>query len=89
MEQATKMLNALNELSDAEWEKQSEVVGKKADEIYKDAGTYFEQALKIQPENTDPMTILFQIYSKLKMTEQAEAMNKKLVEKLGPNWMDN
>ncbi|SEF64938.1 TPR repeat-containing protein [Algoriphagus boritolerans DSM 17298 = JCM 18970] len=89
LEQATKMLNALNELSDAEWEKQSEVVGKKADEIYKDAGTYFEQALKIQPENTDPMTILFQIYSKLKMTEQAEAMNKKLVEKLGPNWMDN
>lgn len=89
LEQATTMLNGLNDLSDAEWEKQSPIVGKKADENYKEAAKYFENALKIQPDNTDPMTILFQIYTRLKMPEQAEAMNQKLIEKLGPNWMEN
>ncbi len=89
LEQATKMLNSLNDLSDAEWEKQSPIVGKKADENYKEAASYFTKASEIRPDNTDILIVLFQVHTRLKNTTEAEAINKKLVEKLGPNWMEN
>lgn len=89
LEQATEMLNSLNDLSDAEWEKQSPIVGKKADENYKEAVQYFTKASEIRPDNTDILIVLYQVHTRLKNTAEVEAINKKLVEKLGPNWMEN
>ena len=89
LEQATTMLNTLNDLSDSEWEKQSPVIGKKADENYSQAVTYFEKAVEIKPDNTDILIILYQIHTRLKNTAEAEAINKKLTELLGPNWQEN
>ncbi len=89
LEQATKMLNTLNDLSDAEWEKQSPIIGKKADENYADAVKYFSKAVEIRPDNTDIMIILYQVHTRLKNTAEAEALNKKLSELLGANWQDN
>ncbi|MDX5338642.1 MAG: tetratricopeptide repeat protein [Cyclobacteriaceae bacterium] len=89
LEMSTKMLNSLNDLSDAEWEKQSPIVGAKADEYYKEAIKYFTKASELQPENTDVMIILYQINSRLKNTAEAEKYNQKLIQILGPNWMDN
>jgi tetratricopeptide (TPR) repeat protein len=88
LEESTKLLNTLNDMSDAEWEKQSPIVGKKADVNYKEAVIYFEQALKLRPENTDIMAILFQINTRLKNDAEAEKYNKKLIELKGPNWME-
>lgn len=89
LEQSTKILNTLNDMSDTEWEKQSPIVGKKADENYIEAVTYFEQALNLRPENTDIMAILFQINTRLKNDAEAEKYNKKLIELKGPNWMED
>ncbi|WP_026951532.1 tetratricopeptide repeat protein [Algoriphagus mannitolivorans] len=89
LEISTKMLNSLNDLSDAEWEKQSPIIGAKADENYKEAIKYFEKASALQPENTDVMIILYQINTRLKNTAEAEKYNQKLIQLLGPNWMDN
>ena len=89
LEMSTKMLNSLNDLSDSEWEKQSPVIGAKADENYKEAVKYFTKASELQPENTDVMIILFQIHTRLKNTAEAEKYNQKLVQLIGPNWMDN
>lgn len=89
LEQATTMLNTLNDLSDSEWEKQSPVIGKKADENYSQAVSYFEKAVEIKPDNTDILIILYQIHTRLKNTAEAEAINKKLTELLGPNWQEN
>ena len=89
LEQSVKLLNTLNDMSDAEWEKQSPIIGKKADENYKEAAKYFEQALDIQPENTEIMAILFQINTRLKNDAEAEKYNKKLIELKGPNWMED
>jgi tetratricopeptide (TPR) repeat protein len=76
-------------MSDAEWEKQSPIVGKKADENYKEAAKYFAKALEIRPDNTEIMAILFQINTRLKNTAEAEKYNKKLIELKGPNWMED
>lgn len=89
LEQATKMLNTLNDLSDAEWEKQSPIIGKKADENYKEAVKYFTKAVEIRPDNTDIMIILYQVHARLKNTAEAEALNKKIAAVLGANWQDN
>lgn len=89
LEQATKMLNTLNDLNDAEWEKQSPIIGKKADENYRTSVQYFSKALEIKPDNTDIMIILFQVHNRLKNTAEAEALNKQLTELLGPNWQEN
>lgn len=89
LEQATKMLNTLNDLSDAEWEKQSPIIGKKADENYTEAVKYFEKAVEIKPDNTDIMIILYQVQTRLKNTAEAEALDKKLTELLGANWQEN
>ena len=89
LEQATKLLNTLNDLSDAEWEKQSPIIGKKADENYTDAVKYFEKALEIKPDNTDIMIILYQVHTRLKNTAAADALDKKLTELLGANWQEN
>lgn len=89
LEQATKSLNTLNDLSDAEWEKQSPIIGKQADENYKESVKYFSKALEIRPDNTDIMIILYQVHFRLKNTAEAEALDKKLTELLGANWQEN
>ena len=89
LEQAQKELNALNDLSDAEWEKQSPIVGKKADANYTESLNYFTKALEIKPDNTDIMIILYQVYTRLKKTAEMEAMNKKISAILGANWQEN
>lgn len=88
IEKAREILNELNSLSDEEWEKRSESMGKEANEYYADAVTYFESALEIKPEDTGIMEILFQIHTRLKNDAKAEEYNKKLIELLGPNWME-
>lgn len=89
LEQATKLLNTLNDLSDAEWEKQSPIIGKAADENYKEAVKYFSKAIEIKPDNTDIMIILYQVHFRLKNTAEVEALDKKLTELLGANWQEN
>jgi tetratricopeptide (TPR) repeat protein len=89
LEQATKLLNTLNDLSDAEWEKQSPIIGKKADENYKEAVKYFTKAVEIKPDNTDIMIILYQVHYRLKNTAEIEALDKKLTQLLGANWQEN
>lgn len=89
LESSRKILADLNSLSDAEWEKQSAELGKKADDYYRSSVPYFTKALEIRPENTDIMAVLFQVHTRLKNTAEAEKLNKMLIEKLGPNWMDN
>ena len=89
LEQATKELNTLNDLSDAEWEKQSPIVGKKADENYTESIKYFSKALEIKPDNSDIMIILYQVYTRLKKTAEMDAMDKKISAILGANWKDN
>ncbi len=88
LERSRAILGELNELSDDEWEKKSEEMGKRADDYYRDAIPYFEKALAIRPDNTDIMVILFQVHTRLKNTAEAEKLNKQLVELLGPNWME-
>lgn len=89
LEQATVLLNTLNDLSDAEWEKQSPIIGKKADENYEEAAKYFSKAIEIRPDNTDIMIILYQVHLRLKNTAEVEALDKKLSELLGANWQEN
>jgi tetratricopeptide (TPR) repeat protein len=89
LEQATKELNTLNDLSDAEWEKQSPIVGKKADANYTESIKYFSKALEIKPDNSDIMIILYQVYTRLKKTAEMDAMDKKISAILGANWKDN
>lgn len=88
LERARGILNELNSLSDEEWEKRSESMGKEADGYYNDAIPYFERAVAVEPENTEVMTILFQIHTRLKNEAEAEKYNAKLIELLGPNWME-
>jgi tetratricopeptide (TPR) repeat protein len=88
LEMSKNILNELNGLSDAEWEKQSQTLGQKADDYYRQAIPYFTKAVEIKPDNTDIMIILFQVHTRLKNTAEAEALNKKLVELLGPNWQE-
>lgn len=89
LEQATELLNTLNDLSDVEWEKQSPIIGKKADENYAEAAKYFTKAIEIRPDNTDIMIILYQVHFRLKNTAEVAALDKKLTELLGANWQEN
>lgn len=88
LEMAREVMTELNDLSDEEWEKRSDEMGAKINNYYSDAIPYFEKSLEIRPEDTDVMGILFQIHSRLKNTEEAEKYNQKLIELLGPNWME-
>lgn len=89
LESSRKILAELNNLSDAEWEKQSAAYGKRADEFQRNAIPYFTKALEIRPESTDIMIVLYQIHVKLKNTAEAEKLDKILIEKLGANWKEN
>lgn len=88
LEKSREILAELNSLSDAEWEKRSESMGKEANQYYSDAIPYFEKSLQLRPDDTDIMGILYQIHTRLKNTAEAEKYNKKLIELLGPNWME-
>jgi tetratricopeptide (TPR) repeat protein len=89
LDQFKVLQDELNSLSDAEWEKRSPEMGKKMEEIYKLSVPYFSKALQIRPDDTDMMRILFTIYTRLKNTTEANAMNAKLSAILGPNWQEN
>jgi tetratricopeptide (TPR) repeat protein len=88
LDKARKILAEVNNLSDVEWEKRAEGMGKEADQLYRDAVPYFDKALAIKPESTDIMEILFNIHSRLKNTAEAEKMNQKLISILGKDWME-
>jgi hypothetical protein len=64
-------------------------MGTQADELYKMAVPYFTKALEIKADNTDIMIILFQVYTRLKNTAEANAMNAKISAILGANWQEN
>lgn len=83
LEKSREILAELNSLSDAEWEKRSEAMGKEANQYYSDAIPYFEKSLQLRPDDTDIMGILYQIHTRLKNTAEAEKYNKKLIELLG------
>ncbi len=89
VDRSREILAELNNLSDEEWEKRSESMGKEANGYYSDAVPYFERALAQRPEDTNTMIVLFQIHTRLKNDADAEKYNAKLVELLGPNWMEN
>jgi tetratricopeptide (TPR) repeat protein len=89
LESSRKILAELNNLSDAEWEKQSAAYGQRADEFQRNAIPYFTKALEIRPESTDIMTVLYQIHVKLKNTAEAEKIDKLLIQKLGADWKEN
>lgn len=89
LELSRKILNDLNALSDAEWEKQSQTLGKQADDLYRQSIPYFTKAVEIRPDNTDIMIILYQVHFRLKNNAEAEALDKKLTELLGANWQEN
>ncbi|MBN3581858.1 tetratricopeptide repeat protein [Algoriphagus aestuarii] len=88
LDRAREILAELNSLSDDEWEKRSEAMGKEADNYYKESVPYFTKVLEIRPDNTDVMEILFQVHTRLKNEAEADKYNKKLIELIGPNWMD-
>jgi tetratricopeptide (TPR) repeat protein len=88
LEMSRKILNDLNSLTDAEWEKQSQTLGKQADDYYKQSVPYFTKALEIKPDNTDIMLVLFQVHTRLKNTAEVEALDKKLTQLLGANWQE-
>jgi tetratricopeptide (TPR) repeat protein len=89
LETSRKILAELNNLSDAEWEKQSADYGKRAAEFERNSIPYFESALKIRPENTDIMMVLYQINFKLKNDAEANKYDKLLIQKLGADWKEN
>ncbi len=89
LEKSRGILAELNSLSDAEWEKRSKEMGTQADELYKMAVPYFAKALEIKSDNTDIMIILFQVYTRLKNSAEANAMNAKISAILGANWQEN
>lgn len=88
LEMSRKVLNDLNGLSDAEWEKQSQTLGKQADDYYRQSVPYFTKALEIKPDNTDIMIVLYQVHTRLKNTAEVEALDKKLTALLGANWQE-
>ncbi|MDF2157693.1 tetratricopeptide repeat protein [Algoriphagus sp. CAU 1675] len=88
LEKSRSILAELNSLPDDEWEKRSKSMGEEANQYYTDAIPYFEKALELRPDDTDIMSILYQVHVILKNDAEAEKYNKKLIELLGPNWMD-
>jgi tetratricopeptide (TPR) repeat protein len=88
LDKARNIITEVNNLSDDEWEDKSGDMLAEADNLYEEALPYFTRASELQPDNTDIMEILFQIHTRLKNEEKAEEYNKKLSEKLGPDWME-
>jgi len=89
LEKSRGILAELNSLSDAEWEKRSKEMGTQADELYRQSVPFFTKALEIKPDNTDIMIILFQVHTRLKNIDEANAMNAKISAILGANWQEN
>lgn len=89
LEQSRAILAELNSLSDEEWDKKSQEMGKQADGFYRESIPFFTKALEIKPENTDIMIILFQVHTRLKNAAEAENLNKKISAILGANWQEN
>jgi tetratricopeptide (TPR) repeat protein len=88
LDQAREILSKINDLSDAEWEKNAPSMTKQAEGLYAEAVPYFEKALSLKPENVEIMEILFNVHSRLKNTAEVEKYNKLLVAKLGADWAE-
>jgi len=88
LDRARAILAEINGLSDAEWEKRAESMGKEADNLYREAIPYFTKASEIKPDNTEILEILYQVHTRLKNAAEVEKYNQKLTAILGPNWMD-
>lgn len=88
LEKARNIITEVNNLSDEEWEKQSPIMVKQADDLYTDALPYFTKASDLKPDNTDIMEILYQIHTRLDNEDKIEEYNKKLSDLLGPDWLE-
>jgi tetratricopeptide (TPR) repeat protein len=88
LDKANKIRAEINNLSDTEWEKRADSMGKEADQLYKDAIPYFDKSLALKPDNTEIMQILYSIHTRLKNTAEAEKINQKLISILGKDWME-
>jgi len=88
LEQAKSILGKINDLSDAEWEKNAPTMNKQAEGLYAEAVPYFEKGLALKPDNVEIMEILYNVHVRLKNTAEVEKYNKMLVAKLGADWME-
>ena len=88
LEKARNIITEVNNLSDEEWEKQSPIMIKEADDLYVDALPYFTKASELKPDNTDIMEILYQIHTRLDNQDKVEEYNKKLSDLLGADWLE-
>lgn len=88
LEQAKSILGKINDLSDAEWEKNAPTMTKQAEGLYAEAVPYFEKGLALKPDNVEIMEILYNVHVRLKNTAEVEKYNKMLVAKLGADWME-
>jgi tetratricopeptide (TPR) repeat protein len=86
LDKASKILMEINELSDSEWEKRAEGMGKEADQLYRDAIPYFTKASDLKPDNTEILEILYNVHTRLKNTAEIDKYNKRLSELLGADW---
>lgn len=88
LDKARNIITDVNNLSDEEWEANSDKMLAEADRLYEEALPYFTKASELQPDNTDIMEILFQMHTRLENEAMAEEYNQKLSDKLGPDWLE-
>ncbi|MGY6558141.1 MAG: tetratricopeptide repeat protein [Nitritalea sp.] len=88
LDKARQILSEINDLSDDEWEKRAPEMTEQAENLYKEAVPYFERAVAQKEDNTEILEILYNIHSRLKNDAEAEKYNKRLVELLGPDWLE-
>ncbi|MDN3690190.1 tetratricopeptide repeat protein [Cyclobacterium jeungdonense] len=88
LDKARNIITEVNNLSDEEWEANSDKMLAEADSLYEEALPYFTKASELQPDNTDIMEILFQIHTRLQNEAMAEEYNQKLSDILGADWLE-
>ncbi len=88
LDRARSILAEVNNLSDEEWEEKSESMSTEANTLYEEAVPYFTQASELQPENTEIMTILFELHTRLKNEDEAQKYNQRLAAILGDDWLE-
>jgi tetratricopeptide (TPR) repeat protein len=88
LDRARGILADVNNLSDDEWDKKAEGMGKQADQLYRDAVPYFTRASELRPDSAEILEILYNVHVRLKNTAEAEKYNQRLTSILGADWME-
>ncbi len=83
VDMAGKIVNEVNNMNDADWEKYSDSKLKEADDIYRESLKYFEKAIEINPDDLRALEPMYGIYNRLKQPEKAEAIDKRIQELKG------